>query len=215
VAGTNVRQICQNVIYMNFLAHILLSGEDEGIVMGNYVGDFIKGRLTDEKTANWNKHYVVGLKLHRFIDSFTDTHELVQDAKHLAAKAQGKLAGIVMDIYFDYFLARDFNDFNSEPLHIYAHGIYSLIEKNEHLIPETMIPMVRGMIRQDWLTGYATMEGIDLTFQRLSRRAPFLAPISNAISDLKENESFYHEKFLLFFPELQKKSDQFILENAG
>jgi acyl carrier protein phosphodiesterase len=199
---------------MNFLAHILLSGEEEGVIMGNYVGDFIKGRLTDEKTATWNKNYVIGLKLHRFIDSFTDTHPQVHEAKDIASKAQGRLAGIVMDIYFDYFLAKNFNDYNPEPLFAYAHGIYSLIERNEHLVPEEMIPMVRSMIRQDWLTTYATMEGIDITFQRLSRRAPFLGPIRNAISDLRENEAFYYEKFLLFFPELQKSANQFIHGNA-
>lgn len=183
--------------------------------MGNYVGDFIKGRLTDEKTASWNPDYVLGLKLHRFIDSFTDKHPDVLDAKDVAAVNQGKLAGIVMDIYFDYFLAKNFEHYHSEPLHLYAHRIYSVIEKNEHLIPETMVPMVRSMIRQDWLTTYATLDGIDTTFHRLSRRAGFLAPISEAVSDLRANEEFYYTKFLSFFPELRRQAGQFIVENAA
>ncbi|TLV02987.1 acyl carrier protein phosphodiesterase [Dyadobacter luticola] len=199
---------------MNFLAHILLSGEQEGVLMGNYVGDFIKGRLTDEKTVGWNPDYVLGLKLHRFIDSFTDTHPLVQEAKEVAALAQGKLSGIVMDIYFDYFLASKFSDYCDVPLKVYAHDKYALIEKNEYLIPEEMIPMVRSMIRQDWLTTYATFEGIDLTFQRLSRRAPFLAPIKTAVSDLKNNEAFYYEKFKDFYPDLTKNAALFLAENA-
>ncbi|MCE6992189.1 ACP phosphodiesterase [Dyadobacter sp. CY323] len=196
---------------MNFLAHILLSGEREGVIMGNYVGDFVKGRLTEDKTANWNPEYVLGLKLHRFIDSFTDTHPYVQEAKKVAAKTQGKLGGIVMDIYFDYFLARYFSHYHTESLRVYAHNIYSLIEKNQYLIPETMIPMVRAMIRQDWLTTYATFEGIDLTFQRLSRRAPFLEPISKAGRDLRENEAFYYDQFRLFYPELERHCAEFIL----
>lgn len=200
---------------MNFLAHILLSGENEGVMMGNYVGDFIKGRLSEEKTANWNPDYVVGLKLHRFIDSFTDSHPDVREAKDVASVTQGKLAGIVMDIYFDYFLARNFTHYYREPLHIYAHRMYSVIEKNEHLIPETMIPMVRSMIRQDWLNTYATLEGIDTTFHRLSRRAEFLAPISNAVNDLKANEGFYYTKFLSFFPELRRQAGQFIVDSAA
>ena len=200
---------------MNFLAHILLSGENEGVMMGNYVGDFIKGRLSAEKTATWNPDYVVGLKLHRFIDSFTDTHPDVSDAKDVAAVTQGKLAGIVMDIYFDYFLAKNFDHYHKEPLFVYAHRIYSIIERNEHLIPETMVPMVRSMIRQDWLTTYATLDGIDTTFKRLSRRAGFLAPISTAVSDLQANEEFYYIKFLSFFPELRRQASQFIAENAA
>lgn len=200
---------------MNFLAHILLSGENEGVMMGNYVGDFIKGRLSDEKTATWNPDYVLGLKLHRFIDSFTDTHPEVSEAKDVAAVTQGKLAGIVMDIYFDYFLAKNFEHYHKEPLFIYAHRIYSIIQRNEHLIPETMVPMVRSMIRQDWLNTYATLDGIDTTFKRLSRRAEFLAPISTAVSDLSENEEFYYSKFLSFFPELRRQAGQFIAENAA
>ncbi|GGM91615.1 ACP phosphodiesterase [Dyadobacter beijingensis] len=200
---------------MNFLAHILLSGENEGVMMGNYVGDFIKGRLTEEKTALWNPDYVVGLKLHRFIDSFTDSHPEVLEAKDVAAVTQGRLAGIVMDIYFDYFLAKNFIDYQREPLLVYAHRMYSIIERNEHLIPETMIPMVRSMIRQDWLTTYATLDGIDTTFRRLSRRAEFLAPISTAVSDLRANEDFYYTRFLSFFPELRRQAGQFIAENAA
>ncbi|MCE7060397.1 ACP phosphodiesterase [Dyadobacter sp. CY343] len=200
---------------MNFLAHILLSGEREGVMMGNYVGDFVKGRLTENKTANWNPEYVIGLKLHRFIDSFTDTHEEVRAAKAVAAKAMGRLAGIVVDIYFDYFLAKHFAEYHQDPLFVYAHATYSTIEKNEYLVPEEMIPMVRAMIRQDWLTGYATFEGIDTTFQRLSRRAAYLEPIRVAGLDLRENEAFYYEKFLLFFPQLQKSAARFIEEQAA
>lgn len=200
---------------MNFLAHILLSGENEGVMMGNYAGDFIKGRLTDEKTANWNPDYVLGLKLHRFIDSFTDTHPDVLQAKDVAAAAIGKLSGIVMDIYFDYFLAKNFGEYHSEPLPLYAHRIYSIIEKNEHLVPQTMIPMARSMVRQDWLTTYATLDGIDITFHRLSRRADFLAPIYGAVSDLRANEAFYYSKFLSFFPDLRKEVGQFVDKNAA
>lgn len=184
-------------------------------MMGNYVGDFIKGRLSDEKTANWNPDYVVGLKLHRFIDSFTDSHPEVLEAKDVAAVTQGKLAGIVMDIYFDYFLAKNFEHYHHEPLFVYAHRIYSVIERNAHLVPETMVPMVNAMIRQDWLNTYANLDGIDTTFRRLSRRAAFLEPISGAVNDLRANEDIYYAHFLSFFPELRRQAGQFIAENAA
>ncbi|MCE7064742.1 ACP phosphodiesterase [Dyadobacter sp. CY326] len=196
---------------MNFLAHILLSGNKEGVIMGNYVGDFVKGRLTDERTADWDADYVTGLKLHRFIDFFTDHHDVVREATHKAALSQGKLSGIVMDIYFDYFLAKYFDNFSSQPLAAYARNMYALIERNARFVTKEMAPMVESMIRQDWLTTYASLEGVDLTFHRLSRRAPYLAPLRNAMLELRENEAFYHDKFSAFFPELQKESEQFIL----
>jgi len=197
---------------MNFLAHLLLSGNKDGIVMGNFVGDFIKGRLTDDKTQNWNPDYVTGLKLHRFIDSFTDTHPVVRDAKKKVAEQHGRLSGIIMDIYFDYFLARFFPDFCTETLWEYSHRMYSLIEKNDYLVPEEMVPMVRAMIRQDWLNSYNTFEGIELTFHRMSRRAGFMEPIYSAVEELKRNEMFYEEKFKIFFPELKLESERFINE---
>ncbi|HEV7381217.1 MAG TPA: ACP phosphodiesterase [Dyadobacter sp.] len=199
---------------MNFLAHLLLSGEREGIIMGNFVGDFVKGRLTDEKTASWNPEYVTGLKLHRFIDSFTDTHPIVREARIKIAEKHGRLSGIIIDIYFDYFLARFFTDFCNETLWTYSHRMYSLIEKNEYLIPEQMIPMVQAMVRQDWLNSYESLDGINLTFSRMSRRAGFMEHIQYAVDELRLNELFYQQKFRSFFPELQLASERFIADNS-
>lgn len=199
---------------MNFLAHLLLSGEKEKVIIGNYVGDFVKGRLTDEKTVNWDKEFVTGLKLHRYIDSVTDTHPVVREAKAKAAEVYGRIAGIIMDIYFDYFLAKYFNEFCAEPLEIYSQRIYSVIERNETLIPDVMVPMSRAMIRQDWLNSYADIEGIELTFNRMSRRADYMNPIKDAGTELRKNEEFYFQKFNVFFPELQEKCADFILNNT-
>ncbi|TDE17668.1 acyl carrier protein phosphodiesterase [Dyadobacter psychrotolerans] len=199
---------------MNFLAHLLLSGEKDGVIMGNYVGDFVKGKLTDEKTLTWNPEYVTGLKLHRFIDMFTDTHAVVREAKNKAALVHGRLAGIIVDIYFDYFLAKYFSDFCTESLWTYSHKIYSLIEKNEYLIPEQMIPMSNAMIRQDWLNSYASFEGIDLTFSRMSRRAGFMSPIKDAGHELRKNQEYYSEKFKVFYPELTERAAEFIVSDS-
>jgi acyl carrier protein phosphodiesterase len=175
---------------MNFLAHLLLSGEKNAVIMGNYVGDFVKGRLTDEKTVSWNQEYVIGLKLHRYIDMVTDSHPVVRVAKNKAAEVHGRIAGIIVDIYFDYFLAKHFDQFCTESLLTYSNRMYSVIDNNEYLVPEAMIPMSRSMIRQDWLNSYATFEGIDLTFNRMSRRANYLRSIKDAGIELRENEEF-------------------------
>lgn len=213
ITKANVQQFCQIGIIMNFLAHLLLSEEKEGVIMGNFVGDFIKGLLTPEKTENWNQDYVVGLKLHRLIDSYTDHHPQVLEAKHRIALKHGKLAGIIVDIYFDYFLAKNFLEYSQESLWNYAHRMYALIENNKYLIPEAMIPMAQAFIRQDWLNSYETLEGIDLTFTRMSRREGFMKPIKNAAVELRENESFYEEKFRLFLPEIRIVTADFIRNN--
>ncbi len=214
IKSTNVPDFCHNVRFMNFLAHLLLSGKNEKVIMGNYVGDFIKGRLTDQKTASWNKDYVLGLKLHRFIDSFTDSHPIVRETKNVIAQEHGKIAGIVLDIYFDYILAKYFDQFCDVPLDIYAQQQYSVFGRNAELVPPDATGMVQAMIRQDWLTTYATLEGIDLTFSRLSRRAPFLLSLTNAVEELKIREAFYRQQFLKFFPQLQIAADSFLNDES-
>lgn len=199
---------------MNFLAHLLLSGENEKVIIGNYVGDFVKGKLTDEKTADWNQDFVMGLKLHRYIDSVTDTHSVVREAKAKAAEVYGRISGIIIDIYFDYFLAKYFNEFCAESLKAYSNRIYSVIGKNQSLIPDVMIPMSRAMIRQDWLNSYADLEGIELTFNRMSQRADYMNSIKDAGIELRKNEAFYFEKFSIFFPQLQEKCADFISNNT-
>lgn len=198
---------------MNFLAHLLLSGENEEVITGNFVGDFIKGRLSGEKVAGMSADYLLGLKLHRHIDMYTDEHPTVREAKRMAAKVLGKTAGIATDIYFDYFLAKYFDQFCSEPLKSYSDRMYRVIGDNDRLIPEHMKSMVRTMVRQDWLNTYETLEGIKLTFSRLSRRADFLDVLVLAERDLANNEEFYHNKFSIFFPQLQAEAALFIKEN--
>jgi acyl carrier protein phosphodiesterase len=200
--------------FMNFLAHLLLSGNNEEVILGNYVGDFIKGRLTGDKIAGWSDDFLLGLKLHRHIDMYTDEHPTVREAKRKAAEILGKTAGIAIDIYFDYFLARNFEQFCSESLELYKARIYRVIETNEDLIPLVMKPMVRSMIRQDWLNSYQTLEGISLTFRRLSGRASFLDVLVTAGEDLVANEEFYHDRFNVFFPQLQSEAERFLRENG-
>jgi len=198
---------------MNFLAHLLLSGNNEEVIIGNYVGDFIKGRLAGDKINGWSNDFLLGVKLHRHIDMFTDEHPTVREAKRMAAKSLGKTAGIAIDIYFDYFLAKYFNQFCSETLGGYSLRVYNIIRENDLLIPAHMKSMVRTMIKQDWLNTYETLEGIKLTFERLSRRADFLDVLNMAEKDLEENEAFYHNKFNIFFPQLQAEAARFISEN--
>ena len=198
---------------MNFLAHLLLSGDDEEVIIGNYVGDFIKGRLLGKKIEGWSEDFLLGVRLHRHIDMFTDEHPIVREAKHKAAEVLGKTAGIAIDIHFDYFLAKYFHQFCSESLRQYSTRVYNVILKNDALIPDHMKSMVRTMIKQDWLNTYETLDGIELTFKRLSGRAEFLDILNLAEKDLEKNEAFYYEKFNLFFPLLRSEAAQFINRN--
>lgn len=195
---------------MNFLAHLALSGNREGIMMGNYTGDFIKGKLTPTRTASWSEEYRVGVELHRFIDSFTDSHPTVLRAKQVLARRHPKVAGVALDIYYDYFLAHHFSVYYEEDLAQFVQDAYALILRNRALMPAAMLPMAEAMIRHDWLLHYKTIPGIRRSFEGLANRFPFMAAIRGAENELIRNERVYEDSFLEFYPGLKVASEEFI-----
>ena len=181
--------------------------------MGNYTGDFIKGKLTPARTDLWTDEYRVGVELHRFIDSFTDTHPTVLRAKRALARSHPKVAGKELDIFYDYFLANHFADYYKEDLAQFVQDSYALILRNRALIPEAMLPMAEAMIRHDWLLHYKTIPGIRRSFEGLANRFPFMAAIRGAEKELLRNKHLYEDTFLEFYPSLQEASQKFV-QNA-
>jgi acyl carrier protein phosphodiesterase len=188
----------------------LLSGNDENVIMGNYVADFVKGKLSEERTRTWDPDFVLGLRLHRFIDSYTDTHPLVKDVRHRIALTHGKAASVAVDLFFDHFLARDFSRYSDEMLPGFCKKIYEVIGRNTILIPEDMKGMAQAMVDGRWLETYASEVGIANSINGLARRYPFMSILAGAENDLMVNFDFYEERFQQFFPELSKASDEFL-----
>lgn len=195
---------------MNFLAHIVLSGSREGIILGNFSGDFIKGTLTPERTQNWSEEYLLGVYLHRYIDSFTDTHPTVREAKKVLALVHPKVAGVILDIYYDYFLANHFTEYYPYGLNEYVQDTYQLLQRNRRLIPEAMLPMADAMIRHDWLYHYKDISGIKRSFDGIANRFSFMKGIRGAENELINNYKTYETSFLEFFPELKSAAENFI-----
>ncbi|GAB3182634.1 ACP phosphodiesterase [Telluribacter humicola] len=191
----------------------MLSGDREGVIMGNYVADFIKGKLTYEKVKDWHPDYLLGIRLHRFIDSFTDSHAAVRQIRHQVALTHGKVAGVAVDIYFDHFLARRFELYRQETLPNFCARMYAVVRKNHELIPLAMVPMAESMIRHNWLVGYSEIGGIGRSFQGLATRFAFMSAIRGAEQDLVKNYLYYESLFQPFFAELEEEAQQFIQQN--
>lgn len=195
---------------MNFLAHLALSGNSPNIIMGNFVADFMKGKLTDERIKMWPEGVGKGILLHREIDYYTDTHHKLREMKHLMRPKFGKWSGVVSDIYFDYFLANHFGEFYPVNLDNFVTGIHQIIEENRELIPAKMVPLADAMMSQQWLKSYLTFEGIGKTFKNLSTRNELRSGLKGAEVDLEENTEFYQAYFLDFYPDLQNVCDEFL-----
>lgn len=195
---------------MNFLAHAYLAGDSPDLLLGNLMGDFVRGRINPALPAEIR----MGLLHHRQIDSFTDTHPVAhQSARHLRPRWR-HFAPLLVDIFYDHFLASDWSSYHPQPLRDFADHVYQILESHrERLGPEVenLSPRlrrgIRSMIDQDWLVTYSTKDGIELTLSRLSTRIRRpgidLAP---AVEDLRRHEAPLRREFAAFFPQVVRFS---------
>ena len=187
---------------MNFLAHIYLSGDDDDIKIGNFLGDFVKGRLNKLTNAQYSSGVIKGMALHREIDFFTDTHPIVKQSIDRLQPKYHKFSGIVIDMFYDHILAINFNQYSSISLVEYAQKFYDLLERRKAEIPEPMGRMVESMVTRNWLLSYKTYEGIEWALTGISKRLSFESGIENATEELRKDYDLYKTEFQLYFPEL-------------
>ncbi|MBT2557606.1 DUF479 domain-containing protein [Hymenobacter sp. ISL-91] len=193
---------------MNFLAHLLLSGSPahtpqyDDIVVGNFAAEAVRGRAG---LLAYPEPVQRGIRLHRFIDSFTDTHPVVRrTTARLREAGLGKWAGVVADMGYDHLLARDFvRHHPAEPLPDFAQRQYTLLHARRHEIPERLQPLLHHMRHGDWLTGYAHPAGLQQALLGLSRRVPAGAVMATGAAAFLAELSAYEDDFMEFWPELR------------
>ncbi|MCU0339870.1 MAG: ACP phosphodiesterase [Spirosomaceae bacterium] len=197
---------------MNYLAHFYLSFEQEPLIVGNLLGDFVRGRLDHPRNAHYTTPVKQGILLHRHIDSFTDTHPVGEACRRSLPAQFGKYKGVVMDMYFDYFLAKHFEEFHAQPLRDFAQNIYVILRKNYATLPSESHRLVDSMREYDWLYHYQFIEGMRRSFVGMSRRFAFLKGIDQAADELAANEALYGAYFRSFFPDLVGSCQAFLEE---
>ncbi len=183
---------------MNYLAHLFLSdGSDESLV-GNLLGDFLRG----VDRAQYSEAIRQGIRLHHEVDRFTDSHELFARSRNRLQPPYRRYAGVLIDIYYDHFLAAHWTRFSRETLEHFSQAAYGILTAHEAILPERLRRMLPYMVSEDWLTSYRTREGVDRTLRRLSRRLTRENPLSTAVCQLDEHYGELQEDFLGFFPRL-------------
>jgi acyl carrier protein phosphodiesterase len=183
---------------MNFLAHLYLAGEDEEIIFGNFIADAVKGNSIN----GFNDGIKNGILLHREIDSFTDNHPVVKESiKRLRPKYR-MFSGVIVDIYYDHYLAKYWDDFSDCDLRKFVSGAYSLLIRKYGLLPARSKRILPFMITQNWLVGYSNFYSLERVFKGMSRRTRFLSGMENAVEDLKRDYSAYEDEFRQFFPDI-------------
>jgi len=189
---------------MNFLAHIYLSGNNDLIKIGNFIADGIRGHDYEHFPVDVQK----GILLHRAIDTFTDAHPVFRKSKHRLHEAYGHYSGVIMDIFYDHFLAKNWARYSDEKLEDYAERFYQSLRDNyDWLNPKTQA-MMPSMIGRNWLASYATVEGIGMILFQMDHRTKNRVSMQNAVNELQEYYTEFESEFTTFFEELRAHVQQ-------
>ena len=191
---------------VNYLAHILLSGNDPLLLVGNFMGDGVKGSSLEHLEPMVRN----GVKLHRAIDSFTDEHELAVIGRQRLRDRTGKYAGVVLDMFYDHVLSAKWDEFHPVPLNEFVEEKYRLLTKNIDHMPTRIQHMLPHMIAGDWLSGYGQMEGLSKALNGISRRASKSELIVGSEVILAEHFISYYEEFKQLFADVQQMSAELI-----
>ncbi len=185
---------------MNFLAHIYLSGDSMEILIGNFIGDYVKGK----NLTGYPDEVKQGIMLHRKIDSFTDSHSITRSSKKIIAEKYGLYAGIVVDIYYDHFLSANWDLYSEMPLREYIHDRYRLLDSGFSIFPAGVKSWFPYFIKSNWLETYIHFEGLNMVFKRMSYRTSLPDHSDYAVNQLKENYDFLKENFIEFFADMRE-----------
>jgi len=183
---------------MNFLAHIYLSGDNELITIGNFVGDGVRGN----KYKLYPKDIQIGIQLHRHIDTYTDAHPLFRQCTKRLHKGYGHYSGVIVDIFFDHFLAKNWKTYSDIPLDVYISNFYRSLTKNIDILPPRFKRITPIMIEGNWLLSYARIEGIQTVLNGMNERTKGLSKMNEATKELIEHYAAFETDFTLFFEEL-------------
>lgn len=190
---------------MNHLAHFLLSYDDEDLLCGNFIADRVKGKAFEAYPEEVKK----GILLHREIDRYTDSHAIVSCSKRRLFPKYRHYSAVIVDMFYDHFLAVQWEEYSPIPLHEFAVKCYEiLLSRND--LPATSEFMLHYMHEQDWLSNYAEKEGIERALTGLSNRASFESNMEKSVEDLYQDYDEYAEEFNLFFPQLVRHCDQWM-----
>ncbi|MFA6229203.1 MAG: ACP phosphodiesterase [Rhodanobacter sp.] len=197
---------------MNHLAHALLAGDDEALRLGGMLGDFVHGQ---PDTAIFPAQVITGIRLHRAIDTYTDAHPVMLAAKAQLPSPYRRYAGILLDMWFDHCLARDFSRWHGLPLEPYSLALRSQLRRNEPLLPPALRRFMVYMEANDLPAGYADLTVLERALAGIGRRLRRASPLDSALPLLLDRQALLQEHFELFYPQLQAFAQDWISEHTG
>ena len=182
---------------MNFLAHLYLAGPADGDRLGALLGDFVKGPLP----AGLPGEVAAGVALHRAIDAFADTHPAFVASRARVSAERRRVSGIMIDLFYDHFLARHWSEFHAQPLPDFTAEAYTLLARHAPLLPERLARILPRMRADDWLTSYQSVESIREALDRMAMRLSRPEALTGAGHELLAGYPGFETDFMRFLPD--------------
>lgn len=186
---------------MNYLAHAFLSNNNADLLIGNFVADHIRGSQLQTFSPNIRE----GIFLHRRIDTFTDSHPEFKKSKRLFYDGFEKHSGILIDIYFDHFLAKNFNDYHTLNLGEFSADVYKIYLEHQELLPQGSSRFLEYVVKNNIYVSYSKIEGIQKVLYHLSQRIKHNVLLDASVPVLQKHEQELQENFKRFFEDAQRE----------
>lgn len=188
-----------STITMNFLAHIHLSGENEMIKIGNFMADGVRGKQYENFPLAIQK----GILLHRAIDTFTDAHPIFRQSTKKLHSRYHHYAGVIVDIYYDHFLAKNWSDYHNESLALYSEKFYQSLLDNHSILTSKTQHLLPYMMEYNWLVNYQSVSGIERILSQMDHRTKNQSLMRFAAEELVAHYDEFEAEFSLFYKEVQ------------
>ena len=175
---------------MNYLAHVYLSRENIDLAIGNFIADNIKGNNYKKFNINWQK----GILLHRFIDSYTDSHYIFREHSKLFFDSHRHYSRVLIDIFYDHFLAKNWKKYSRISLENFEFNFCKSLAQNLNKFPNEMSNKIRFFICQKWFTKYSSIKGLIYILEKMDNKTQYESKFVTSI-----------EKFISFAPEMESQ----------
>ncbi len=203
--------VCKVLLYlrinrnlMNFLAHIYLSGNNDLVKIGNFMADGIRGKQYEHLPADIQK----GILLHRSIDTFTDSHPIFREGTKRLHEKYHHYAGVIMDVFYDHFLAKNWQQYSDERLEDFVARFYQSLRDHYALLTEKTQGMMPYMITHNWLLNYQYIDGIARILFQMDQRTKNNSKMQYSINELEQHYDLFESEFTRFFEDLRAHAAQ-------
>lgn len=183
---------------MNFLAHLFLAENNKESIIGNFIADHVKGNAIN----TYKQEIIDAIRFHRSVDEYTDNHPTVKTAVENLRPQYRKYSGVVLDMYYDHFLALYWDQYSMEPLEQFTARIFKILTESYNLLPPRSQFILPYMMSENWLLNYRELDGLHKALSGIANRTKFRSDLFTAAKHLRMNYQYYSNSFNEYFPQL-------------